>query len=249
MAWSIAGLHGLADNVALKVREIEALAVTLESDRVAQVARVQALADPDWEGGLLESLTTETAEITALRNKVKAFVKAVGDQSLKAVGMSLSEWYGENRTGAQRLPPEFAELVRANNGEIDPRYVWPPFETNMAEAEAPGAVANQDLSIAPIDSKQYAGGGLKLHVLVKVETSVAQPLGVVVDGIQYNGDPWQGSASIPKDSVPGFEVAVTPAIAGTFCLAVTGMVCTVAGGAWTAGKFSVLTVDDRTPAP
>ena len=138
MAFSKTTLHAAADNVALTVRDIEAAATTIEATRVALVARIQGWADADWEGGPLEAGRLQSAEILALRNKVKAFVKAVCDQALPAVSMSLSDWYAAVRAMGDRLPPEFGQLVRANAGAIDPRYIWPPFETVMVMALVSG---------------------------------------------------------------------------------------------------------------
>lgn len=252
MAFDIAGLHGLADNVALTVRDIEATQVTLESNRVALVARVQALADADWEGGLLEKGKAQYDEIAVLRRKIKTFVDGLCDQSLNVTGLSLSAWYAANRAIGNRLPPEFGQLVRVNAGKIDPRYIWPPFETQMADAAFPGAAGDQDIESAPIDTEQYAGAILKTKVKTAIiQTSDTTNLLVTINGTQYNGDAWQGTASIPHGSIVGFELAVTPAIPDTFCTAITSMVFTIVGGGgatWTQGEIDVLTNDDRTPA-
>jgi len=249
MAFDIAALHAATDNLALTVRTIEATAVTLEADRAALVVRVQAWGDADWEAGPLAALSVQYAEIVALRNKVKATAKALCDQALTAVSMSLSDWYDSLRAMGDRLPPEFGQLVRANAGQILPLYVWPPFETQMAEVVFPGAALNQTIETAPIDTKQYAGANMKLKVkTATILTSVAADLAVVVNGYQYNGDPFHGTATIPKGSIVGFEVAVVTGYTDVFCREITTIVCTVAGGAWTQGEFDALTDDDRAPA-
>jgi len=247
MAFNIAALHAAADNVALKVRTIEAAAVTLEADRVALVARVQGWADADWEDGPLAALMVETSELTGLRNKARAFVKAMCDQSLKAESLSLSDWYGAGRTMAQRLPPEFGQLVRANAGLLDPRYVWPPLGTILGDADFPGATINQTIVTAPIDTKQYAGGILGLKVkTAPIDTTSGGDVTVVVNGLQYNGDAWQGTATLAHAAAIGHIEDVVPAIANTFCVQITSMTGPTAD--WIAGAFDVVVVDDRTPA-
>jgi len=249
MAFSKTTLHAAADNVALKVRAIEALAVTLEATRVALVARVQGWADAAWEGGPLTALTTEAAEITSFHNKVKAFVKSICDQALPAVGMSLSDWYAATRAMGDRLPPEFGQLVRANAGAIDPRYVWPPFETDMAEIIHPGTPTDITIVTAPWDTKQYAGGILKVKVkTATIDTGgAAQPVALTINGLQYNGDAWQGTASIAEGKVVGDEIAVAPAFSDIFCTQITSIVVTCAG-TWSAGDLDIMTDDDRSPA-
>ena len=249
MAFTIAALHAATDNLALTVRTIEAAAVTLEADRVALVARVQGWADANWEAGPLAALGVQYAEIAALRDKVKATAKSLCDQALPAVSMSLSAWYGAGRTLGQRLPPEFGQLVRANAGQIDPRYVWPPLDTNLAKVVKPGAALNQTIVTAPIDTKQYAGA--VLAAVVKTATiatgGAAAPVVLTILGTQYNGDAWGGSVSVPETSIVGTRVAVTPSIANTFCTRVTSIVVTC-GGTWAAGDVWLNAEDDRTPA-
>lgn len=251
MAFNIAGLQGMAGNIAQTVRDIESAQVTLESNRAALVARVQALADDDWEAGPLDACRVQVDEIALLRTRIKAFVKALCDQAVTVTGKSLSDWFSDNRALGDRLPPEFGQLVRANAGEFDPRCIWPPFETPMGECAFPGAVLDQALAASPIDSRQYAAAKLKVKTKVaSVTTDNMNPVHVKIAGIQYNGDAWEGSADIPHDSLIGTEVPVTPTIADTFCLAVTGMTVSVSsGGVWTAGEFDVLTDDDTAPAP
>ena len=250
MAFNIAALHGVADNKAKDVRDIETLATTLEANRAALVARVQGWADADWEDGPLGALTVQYAEIAGLRNKVKAFVKAMSDQALKAVKMSLSDWYGAGRAMGQRLPPEFGQLVRANSGQVDPRYIWPPFETDMAEVIHPGAAINQTIETAPIDTKQYAGAILKSVVkTATLTTSAAGDLTITITGTQYNGDAWQGVITITSGSVVGAEDVAVPAIADTFCTQITSIVATPTGAeTWDDGDLDILTEDDRAPA-
>ena len=65
----------------------------------------------------------------------------------------------------------------------------------------------------------------------------------------YNGDAWQGTAVITSGSAIGVEDAVVPAIADTFCVEVTSIVCTPTGvETWDAGEFDVMVDDDRVPA-
>ena len=250
MAFSKTTLHEAADNVALKVRAIEALAVTIEAARVALVARVQGWADAAWEGGPLTALTTEAAEITSLRNKVKALVKSICDQSLPAVSMSLSDWYESVRAMGDRLPPEFGQLVRANAGAIDPRYVWPPFETDMAEIIHPGTATDITIVTAPWDTKQYAGGIVKSKIkTAPLSTSAGGDLTITVNGLQYNGDAWQGTITITSGSIVGAEDVAVPAIANTFCTQITSFVVTCVGAeTWDTGDLDIMTEDDRTPA-
>jgi len=250
MAFNIAALHAAADNTALTVRDIETAAAALEANRAALATRVQGWDDDDWEDGPLGALKVQYAEIAGLRNKVKAFVKAVCDQALKAVSLSLSDWYGAGRTMAQRLPPEFGQLVRANAGLIDPRYVWPPFETDMAEIIHPGTPTDITIETAPIDTKQYAGGIVKSKVKTgTLTTSAAGDLTITVNGTQYNGDAWQGTIVIASGSVVGTEDVATPAIPDTFCTQITGFVVTPTGAeTWDAGDLDIMTDDDRAPA-
>lgn len=250
MAFSKTTLHAAADNVALKVRAIETLATALEVSRAALVVRVQAWADADWEAGPLAALTNEAAEITALRNKVKAFVKSVCDQSLPAVAMSLSDWYAAARAMGDRLPPEFGQLVRANAGQFDPRYIWPPLNTDLGEILFPGAALNQTIEVAPIDTKQYAGAIVKSKVkTAPLTTSAAGNLTITVNGTQYNGDAWQGTITITSGSIVGTEDIAAPAIANTFCTQITSFVVTCVGAeTWTAGDLDIFTDDDRAPA-
>lgn len=250
MAFSKTTLHAAADNVAYKVRAIETLATALEAARAALVVRVQAWADADWEAGPLAALSTEAAEITALRNKPKAVVKAICDQAIKAVKMSLSDWYGAARAMGDRLPPEFGQLVRANAGQFDPRYIWPPLNTDMGEIVHPGAALNQTIEVAPYDTKQYAGAIIKSKVkTAPVVTSAGGVLTIVVNGYQYNGDAWQGTITITSASAIGTEDIAVPAIANTFCTQITSFVVTCVGAeTWDTGDLDIFTDDDRAPA-
>ena len=250
MAFNIAAAEAAADNVALTVRDIEAAAVTLEVTRAALVVRVQAWADPDWEAGPLAASNVQIAEIEALRSKIKAFVKGLTDQALLAVEMSFSDWYGANRVMGDRLPPEFGQLVRSNAGQIDPRYIWPPYETAMGDAVFPGAAADTSVVATPYDTKQYAGATLMTRVkFATIVTSAVGDLTITINGLQYNGDAWQGEATITSGSIVGVEDVVVPAIANTFCVAVTEIIVTPTGvETWDAGEFDVLVDDDRVPA-
>ena len=256
MAFDIAAAEAAADNVALTVRDIETAAAALEVTRAALVVRVQAWADADWEAGPLAAARVQIAEITALRNKVKAFVKGLTDQSLLAVETSFSDWYAANRTLADRLPPEFGQLVRANAGQIDPRYIWPPYETAMGDAVFPGAAADTSVVATPYDTKQYAGADLMTRVkFATIVTSAVGDLTVAVNGLQYNGDPFHGVAVISSGDIIGTEspVQVSDGMGGfltdVFCVEVTSIVVTPTGvETWDAGEFDVLVDDDRVPA-
>jgi len=249
MAFNIAALHAASDNLALTVRTIEAAAVTLEADRAALVVRVQAWGDADWEAGPLAALGVQYAEIAALRNKIKATAKSLCDQALPAVGLSLSDWYGAGRTLGQRLPPEFGQLVRANAGQIDPRYVWPPVNTDMGEVLKPGAPTNITLETAPIDTKQYAGGIIKAVVKTATIDTGGGGKAVVLTilGTQYNGDAWSGTVSIAEGALVASEHIVTPGTTNSFCTQITSIVVTCAG-TWAAGNLDIFTDDDRAPA-
>jgi len=250
MAFGKTALHGFADNVAKTVRDIETAAVTLEANRAALVARVQGWSDADWESGPLGALMVEYTEIQALRNKIKLSPKALCNQALAAAQQSLSEWYGALRAMGDRLPPEFGQLVRANAGQIDPQYVWPPFETVMAEVIHPGAAEDQTIESAPIDTKLYAGGIIKSVVkTATLTTSAAGDLTVTIHGLQYNGDAWQGTITITSGSIVGTEDVAVPSIPDTFCKEITSIVCTPTGAeTWDAGDLDILTDDDRSPA-
>lgn len=250
MAFGVSALHAYADNVAKTVRDIVTAQATLEANRTALQTRVQAWDDDDWESGPLDALLQQANEIVALRTKVKAAVKAICDQALKVVSMSLSDWYVAARTAAQRLPPEFGQLVRANSGQFEPQAIWPPFETVMGEINFPGAAGDQSVEAAPIDTAQYAGGIIKSVVkTATLTTSAAGDLTITVNGLQYNGDAWQGTIVITSGSVIGTEDIATPAIPNTFCVEITDYVVTPTGAeTWDAGDLDILTDDDRSPA-
>jgi hypothetical protein len=250
MAFTIAAAKAAADNVAKTVRDIEAAAVTLEANRLALVVRIQAWTDADWESGPLAGAATMVNEIAALRNKCKAVVKSFSDQAWTAVQQTFSDWFGDNKAVGDRLPPEFAQLVRGSAGYIDPLHVWPPFETDMAEIVHPGAAGNQTIEADPIDTTLYGGGVIKSKVkTATLTTSAGGNLTVVVNGLQYNGDLWQATITITSGSVVGTKDVAVPAIADTFCKKITSFVITCVGAeTWTAGDLDILTDDDRSPA-
>lgn len=156
-------------------------------------------------------------DVKALQ-KIDSHIRRLEDQGF-------SDYWEAQNYPTNRVPPETAQIIRANSGYVKAIIVYPPV-TVMGTFLVSGVGAGTFTDGLLIDVNLYGPGNCELEVTAKGGASVS--LVATVTGTDEDGNAVTGEATFAAADV-GDKVAVTPDQAGKKFQDITTI--TITGGA------------------